>query len=146
MGTLNSTLPAALRLPANADGIPYRRLEALAALARTGGGFTAYPNGRQLITRTGYAVSPYPDRTERINIDHFGPGAIRRFIDRNADLLGQPDHYVGAWHANISGQDQVWLDVSVWTPDLFYAATLAHEHNQQAIFDLAHTTDLAMVG
>jgi hypothetical protein len=130
--------------PAESKITEYRRFAKLAEVARSNGGFTATRDGEALTGRTGYMVSPYPDRTAKILTGKFGAFSIMAFADRNADLLALQDHYIGAWRNATDGQDQVWLDVSVKTNDLYRAATVARDHDQLAVFDLAHAHDLPM--
>jgi hypothetical protein len=106
---------------------------AIIKLARDKGfSFVAGQKKYQKIGQEGYAVSPYPDRgaiySKRVFIKQ-----IRDFMDKNADLLKQPDHAVGAWRERSTGK--TYLDVSVVTHDRDKAIELGKKHNQIAIFD-----------
>jgi SPP1 gp7 family putative phage head morphogenesis protein len=109
------------------------RTRMLTTLRQTGGfTFVAGQDKYQRIGQSGYAVSPYPDRSAVF--DHkVTRGDVRQFMERNRDLLTQPGHAVGAWRDPESGK--TYLDVSIVTEDRDHAVSLGRQHNQISIFD-----------
>jgi hypothetical protein len=99
------------------------------------GGFTvAVASGEQ--PRTGYAFSPYPERSYTVPTDVITADDIRQYAGKNADLLALPDHYLGAWR-DTSANDTVWLDISIIAPDLPAAEVLGRAYDQIAVYDLS---------
>lgn len=96
------------------------------------GGFTYNPIAQLSPTR-GFMVSPYPQREHVIEGKVTGRD-IMRYVRHNADLLGQPGHFLGGWFDESSGK--TYLDVSVRAKSGRAAARLAKTHNQYAYFDL----------
>jgi hypothetical protein len=102
---------------------------------RADGGFTLSLDGQA--PSEGIAVSPYPERTQRILADRLDvevERAVGRFIEKNADLLAKPEHFLGGWHEG----GHVWLDVSRVFPadQRDEAVALGREHNQISIWDI----------
>lgn len=96
------------------------------------GGFTYSPIA-QLTPNRGFMVSPYPEREHVIEGKVTGR-ALMSYVRNNADLLGQPGHFLGGWFDERSGK--TYLDVSVRAKTGRKAAQLAKTHNQFAYFDL----------
>lgn len=109
--------------------------EWLADRAREGG-FTFSLAGDAEPT-TGYAFSPYPSRSYVVDTGAFTASDIDGYIDKNADLLVQPEHYLGAWREVRDGVDKIWLDVSVVTRDRATAEVIGRAFDQKAAWDLA---------
>lgn len=89
---------------------------------------------------TGYAVSPYPQRSKVIeNVASLTPDALAdKLTDyalANWDLLSQPGHHLGGWHDPKTGK--VFLDVSVVKTSAKAAKALALKRDQIAYFDLS---------
>jgi hypothetical protein len=97
-----------------------------------GGGFSYQPVGNTSPT-TGFMVSPYSDREYKLPVKNVSARQLTTYLARNADLLTQPDHYIGGW---VDG-DTAYIDISqhVSTPD--QARQLARQHRQLAFYDLA---------
>jgi hypothetical protein len=80
-----------------------------------------------------YAVSVFPERGVIID-GPASPEAIASFVQKNADLLQDPDNSIGTWFNNEDGK--TYLDISVTKESLDDALRLGQEKNQLAIFDL----------
>lgn len=106
--------------------------KALNRLRHPDGGFTIHPatNREEYL---GFFVSRYPEREFAIAASELRASHLRRFREANADLLSQPDHFIGGWHDPETGV--VSLDVSEKTSSAEAARTIAHEHAQAAFFD-----------
>lgn len=97
------------------------------------GGFTYQPlTGAE--PKTGYALSIFPDRSFATDAKDLSLDDLDGYLDKNADLLADPNNYVGGWHDPATGK--VFLDVSRVVTDEYEAATLARRHDQIAYFDL----------
>lgn len=110
-----------------------------------GGGFTYSVIGRDRPT-TGYALSPYPDRSQAVPTRNLTAETIRRYRDANQDLLSRPNHYLGAWRERDGETDRVWLDVSILVQDRDEAARIGREHNQIAMWDLGAGEEIGLGG
>lgn len=97
-------------------------------------GFSVHhPSGAR--PTTGYAFSPYPQAERPLPLDQITPATINAYRREFADLLAQPDTYLGAWLDPAT--NQVFLDVSVVLQDLDEARSRATAANQYAIWDLS---------
>lgn len=105
------------------------------------GGFTYSPTTKMAPT-TGYAVSPYPQRSVAVPVEKLSLRDLLDYQLDNADLLSQPDHCFGGWHD--PGTGMVFLDVSVVKADEKEAHDLAMKHDQIAYFDLAKMTSVVV--
>lgn len=101
------------------------------------GGFTYSTHDDKLVT-SGYAVSPYPERSKIIPAADVQPDDLVAYSQANKDLLAKPDHMMGGWHNTEDGN--VYLDVTVVKPNTLQgrvdAIKVAEDHNQIAIFHL----------
>jgi hypothetical protein len=106
--------------------------KALNRLRHPDGGFTMNPatNREEYL---GFFVSRYPDREFAINANELRYIDIQRFREANADLLNQPDHFLGGWHDPDTGI--VSLDVSEKTTSAEAARVIAADHSQAAFYD-----------
>lgn len=100
------------------------------------GGFTYSPT-TTAEPKTGYAVSPYPERSRVFTAEEFAQQPtklVMQYVVQNWDVLQQPEHYLGGWHDPESGK--IFLDISIVkaTPEAATATALAHD--QIAYFDL----------
>jgi len=97
------------------------------------GGFTYQPVTEDMPQpgSKNYAVSPYRDREQVIDLLSLTPEKLAAYVVKNADLLRQPDHYFGGW---LDGS-KVYLDVSVVKRSPAQAEALARRHKQLAYFD-----------
>jgi hypothetical protein len=104
----------------------------LAAHQAAGGG-TFNMEGQNLSGQPLYAVSLYPDRTQRLSRD-ITEQDIDRFLAANQDLLADPRNKLGTWRDSSTGEN--YLDVVVAIPDQRRAMELGKRYNQKAIYDL----------
>lgn len=102
---------------------------------RASGGFTFQPVAGTFkgIGDAGYAVSPYQDREHIIEGRPVTAADVHTYMARNADLLSQPDHYLGGWHDPESGK--TYLDVSIVVGSKDDAAKISEDYHQEAYFD-----------
>lgn len=103
-------------------------------ISKPDGGFTYSPITRESPT-SGYAVSPYPERSFAKPAADLTVDDMMDFVEKNADILGKEGHHIGGWHDPATGQ--AFLDVSIVSKDEAQAAQLAVKHDQIAYFDLA---------
>lgn len=103
-------------------------------IAQPDGGFTWQPKSGEQPT-TGFAVSPYPDRSFATDVKALTVNDLFQYAAKNVDLFEQPDHFMGAWHDPSSGK--VFLDVSVVKHTPAEAHAYALSHDQKAYFDFA---------
>ncbi len=102
-------------------------------VAAPDGGFTYQPvTGME--PKQGYALSIYPERSVAKPFNQLKFSDLVQYAKHNKDVFSKPDHYIGAWHDPQT--DQVFLDVSVVTPDPQQAEQLARQKDQIAYFDL----------
>lgn len=83
----------------------------------------------------GYAVSPYPNRSQGFDRDKFGWRDLVHCAKANKDVLKKAPHHFGAWYHEPSGK--IILDVSKIYGDPKQAEQEALYHDQQDYFDLA---------
>ena len=105
----------------------------LAQVAQPDGGFTYDPVSKRSPTE-GFAVSPFPSRSEAFDAKELSFDKLVGYYAANRDLIGTPGHYMGAWHDPASGK--VFLDISVVSSNRSDAAKLAITHDQIAYFDI----------
>jgi hypothetical protein len=101
------------------------------------GGFTFNPvTGAS--ASSGYAVSPYPERSQVMDISKMSDKAIRSAVNaygvKNKDIISKPGVFVGGWH-DPENKGKVYLDISVVTKTAAAAERLALKHDQIAYFD-----------
>ena len=110
------------------------RISAMAdALSVPDGGFSVNPYDGSDV-RTGYAVAVHPEY-ERIYDGCVTSNDIHEYVGQAKDALSLPGRVLGGWCDPVTGR--VYLDISVVTPDLGEAMTLARETDQLAIFDFS---------
>lgn len=105
----------------------------LSKIAKPDGGFSYQPITEE-VPKTGYALSPYPERSFAVNVNDLKITDLWDYVQKNGDLLAEQKHYFGAWHD--PGTGKVFLDVSVVVQDENEAAELARAKDQIAYFDL----------
>jgi hypothetical protein len=139
---------AAFHLPGQHNQADHGRkgVRGLWAKAQSGGFTYSVTNASHV--QTGYALSPYPERSEVHDTKDMSSAVIKRYRDRNADLLRKPDHYLGAWRerAEQGKIDRVWLDVSIVKSGRAEAAAAGKTHNQIAMYDLAKGEEIPLGG
>lgn len=118
-----------LGLPQAARAFPVDRLTA-DALA---GGFTFNPRTGARPS-TGFAFSELPGRELRIPANDFDEFALSQYIANNADVLEDPNHFLGAWLDR--NTDEVVVDISTVIDDVHEALRRAFAAQQTDIFDL----------
>lgn len=78
-------------------------------------------------------VSPYPDRSMMVS-GKLTLEDLKKFIDRNTDLLSKRFHVIGGWYS--PDKDQTYIDISVYTNNRDKAVKLGVIYNQEGAFDL----------
>lgn len=111
------------------------------ALSVPDGGFTVDPRSGEDVT-SGYAVAVHPDLCVIHTGDVEAGDILAYMISYAADILARPGRVVGGWRDPDSGM--AYLDVSTVVPDLDEAMSLAREHRQLAIFDLAQMISISV--
>lgn len=100
-------------------------------------GFTSHPFSGTY-AGDGFGVSPYPERTVRLNPSGYSENelalVLTRFVVQNADLLRQPNHYVGGWKR---AEDNVFLDVSIVTHSRAEAEQICLDNQQLDFHEFA---------
>jgi hypothetical protein len=109
------------------------------------GGFT-YKVSDSSQPKTGFALSPYPERSKVIPSASFGSGDIKDYAKANRDLLAKPDHYMGAWREKDGKTDQMWLDVSVVKKTRAEGEKAGKQYDQKAMFDLGKGEEINLGG
>ncbi len=99
-----------------------------------GGGFTYDPRTRQLVPKEGFAVAN-PPGAQSVDRSMGTVGTIREAMQRNAELLRQPDMMLGGWTDQKVGRDMI--EVSQVRADLEEAMALARQRGEKAVWDLA---------
>jgi hypothetical protein len=98
-------------------------------------GFTSHPFFGEY-EGDGYGVSPYPERTVEVDpkgySEHELAVLLTRFVVQNADLLRQPNHYVGGWRRS---EHLMLLDVSIVTLSKRIAKRICKERDQLAFHE-----------
>lgn len=118
-------------------------LTALAdALTVPDGGFTVDLRTGEHVT-DGYAVSVHPE-CERVLTDSVSTDDLRQYLADHAATLELPSRVLGGWRDPVTGS--AFLDVSIVLGEQRQALSVAREHDQLAIFDIARgeSIDLAV--
>lgn len=127
-------------VPANDEFIARGKQQATDILdyVTANGGVTWDLKRGRTISR-GFAVGAHPDRTEVITDRPLQAADIQAFIERNQDLLRQPNKYVSIWNDPESGA--TYLDVST-VLDRRRALKLAEKLGEKAIYDLQAKSEI----
>lgn len=110
----------------------------------TGGGISIHvKNCRE--PKTGYMVAAYGERSEWLQGDDVTDPAkrtkrIKDFMEKNKDLLSEPDNFLGTWLDPDTGF--ISLDISKCVSDKAKAMKFAEEHNEKAIWDIANMANI----
>jgi len=80
-----------------------------------------------------YMVSPYPNRSEILDVAKLTPQQLSDYVMKNQDVLTKPDHYLGTWH-DTEGTGKVFLDVSIKAPTPQEATKICIAQKQIAYF------------
>lgn len=99
--------------------------------------------------KTGYMVAVYGERSQWLKGDDVtDPGkreaAIKSFMEKNKDVLSDPDNYLGTWFDTESGN--ISLDISRNFSDKGKAIKYASEHNEKAIWDIENMSEIPTGG
>jgi hypothetical protein len=88
----------------------------------------------------GYAYSPYPELERVLPAQGLTPEHVTQYMHDNERALSMPDHYLGAWHDQESGN--VFLDISKVGPAHPDTVQEAAKNNQLAVFDLSNFNEI----
>lgn len=89
---------------------------------------------------TGFAVSPYPERSLAVHESKLTPDVMASWLRKNEDLLRKKEHNVGTWKDD---DGTVYVDISVVTSQT-KAIQLARKHDQIAIWDIAGAREIVV--
>ena len=108
--------------------------DALVSLANHGGSSHSLVAGKDMRGSANFAVSIYKDR-EKVFDATPTEFNVRDYLIENQDALDKSQHMLGLWRNPDDGK--VYVDISLYVPDLETALRLGRAHDQLAIFDLA---------
>ena len=114
----------------------------------TGGGISIHvKNGKE--PKSGYMCATYAERAEWIKGDAVKDpekrtAAIKSFMEKNKDVLADPDNYLGTWYDTSSGN--ISLDISRNFTSKKEAIKYASEHNEKAIWDVKNMAEIPTGG
>lgn len=99
--------------------------------------------------KTGYMCATYTSRAEWIKGDEVSnpekrTARIKAFMEKNKDVLSDPDNYLGTWFDTESGN--ISLDISRNFSSKSAAIKFATEHNEKAIWDVANMAEISTGG
>lgn len=99
--------------------------------------------------KDGYMVAVYGDRSQWLKGDEVTnpekrTAAIKNFMEKNKDVLSDPDNYLGTWFDTESGN--ISLDISRNFKDKDAAIKYGQDHNEKAIWDVKNMTDIPTGG
>jgi hypothetical protein len=127
-----------------------RMIDDVVNLHQENGGATFNPFKGDLADTKNYSVSIYPERTKILpgNPAKTDKGKFKKqlhsFVEANSDLLKDSKNSLGTWYD--ADSNQTYLDISVTLPHKNTAIALAKKHNQKAIFDLHHMSEITTGG
>lgn len=114
-----------------------RIAQAVADRIAENGGISYHPVTSTQPT-TGYAVATHPGREAILPTAPSGKD-VHQYITKNSDAFEKdPGAHFGAWENG----GKYYMDVANIDPDIDSAMGKAKQHNQQAIFDIQHGTDI----
>lgn len=106
----------------------------LGLVSEPDGGATVDVKGQKMVT-SGFAHSPYPERSKVVDVDDLDYDTIIEYAEGNSDIFGDDDQaYLGLWHN--PEDSKVYLDVSVVCTDAAEARADCEVNDQIAFFDL----------
>lgn len=114
----------------------------------SGGGISIHvKNGKE--PKSGYMCATYAERAEWIKGDDVKDpekrtAAIKSFMEKNKDVLSDPDNYLGTWYDTESGN--ISLDISRNFKSKSAAIKYATEHNEKAIWDVKNMAEISTGG
>ena len=113
-----------------------------------GGGISIHvKNGKE--PKDGYMCATYTDRStwlkgEDVTNPEKRTAAIKSFMEKNKDVLADPDNYLGTWYDTSTGN--ISLDISRNFKSKSEAVKFATEHNEKAIWDVKNMTEISTGG
>lgn len=114
----------------------------------TGGGISIHvKSGKE--PKSGYMCAVYSDRAEWIKGDAVKDPAkrteaIKKFMEKNKDVLADKNNYLGTWYDTESGN--ISLDISRNFRNKNQAVKYAREHNEKAIWDVKNMVEIPTGG
>ena len=134
--------PYAFTLPA---AIPLERAVADAiSLNQANGGATYSLYFGDQAHQPLFAVSIFPDLSQRAPGKELPAGALRAFVKAHRQLLSDPRCNIGTWYD--ADHKETWLDVSVTLPGRTQAVCLGKRYNQEDVFDLRRMETIEVGG
>lgn len=99
--------------------------------------------------KSGYMCATYTDRSTWLKGDDVTnpekrTAAIKDFMEKNKDVLSDPDNYLGTWFDSSTGN--ISLDISRNFSDKAEAIKFASEHNEKAIWDVKNMSEISTGG
>lgn len=113
-----------------------------------GGGISIHvKNGKE--PKSGYMCATYTDRStwlkgEDVTNPEKRTAAIKSFMEKNKDVLSDPDNYLGTWYDTSTGN--ISLDISRNFKSKSAAIKFATEHNEKAIWDVKNMAEISTGG
>lgn len=120
----------------------------IAARTITGGGISIHvKSGKE--PKSGYMCATYTDRSQWLKGDEVTNAekrttAIKSFMEKNKDVLSDPDNYLGTWYDTSTGN--ISLDISRNFTSKSAAVKFATEHNEKAIWDVKNMAEISTGG
>lgn len=99
--------------------------------------------------KSGYMCATYTDRSTWLKGDDVKDpekrtAAIKDFMEKNKDVLADPDNYLGTWFDSSTGN--ISLDISRNFANKAEAIKFASEHNEKAIWDVKNMSEIPTGG
>ena len=99
--------------------------------------------------KSGYMCATYTDRSTWLKGDDVTDPekrttAIKSFMEKNKDVLSDPDNYLGTWFDSSTGN--ISLDISRNFSSKSEAIKFASEHNEKAIWDVKNMAEIPTGG
>lgn len=108
--------------------------EILGLVSEPDGGATVDVRSQKAVT-SGFAHSPYPERSKVVDVEDLDYDTIIEYAEGNSDIFDDDDQaYLGLWHN--PEDSKVYLDVSVVCTDAAEARADCEVNDQIAFFDL----------
>lgn len=113
-----------------------------------GGGISIHvKSGKE--PKSGYMCATYTDRSQWLKGDDVKnpekrTAAIKSFMEKNKDVLSDPDNYLGTWYDTSTGN--ISLDISRNFTSKSAAVKFASEHNEKAIWDVKNMKEIPTGG
>jgi predicted nucleic acid-binding protein len=108
--------------------------ENVLALHNANGGASYSLSQGNMVGTDNYAVSTNPERTVIVEGSKLDDNQVSDYINKNADLLSQPDKVMGTWYN--PDDHSTYLDVTTLVSDKDTAIAMGKAANQIAIYSL----------